>query len=250
MFLTCNELSAKLVPGRIENIVQLDLHNIAFQVRTSREAYVWLHLCWHYQAARISLGIPPPIQESSPYSFASTLRHLLKGFSIVNISFPNSFERIIEITLSERLLDPPKWIIKIEVMGARSNVILLSANDNAIQACAYQVSSSKSVRPLQTGIIYQNPPIGGGIFTPQQSFESYSQFYSRLMSNPKISLMKAMVSCYRGMSPNIVRSICRTTNINSETPVEDISEEKIRIILDCYNSWKGPIIIYFLNYSL
>lgn len=59
------------------------------------------------------------------------------------------------LDLAPRLDTPPTFRLYVEIMAARSNVILVSVDQpsgvETIAACAYQVSPSKSVRPLSTG---------------------------------------------------------------------------------------------------
>lgn len=64
-------------------------------------------------------------------------------------------ERVVRLDLAPRLDTPPTFRIYVEIMASRSNVILVAFDQpsgvETIAACAYQVSPSKSVRPLSTG---------------------------------------------------------------------------------------------------
>lgn len=59
------------------------------------------------------------------------------------------------LDLAPRLDTPATFRIYVEIMASRSNVILVAVDQpsgvETIAACAYQVSPSKSVRPLSTG---------------------------------------------------------------------------------------------------
>lgn len=59
------------------------------------------------------------------------------------------------LDLAPRLDTPPAFRLYVEIMASRSNVILVAVDQpsgvETIAACAYQVSPSKSVRPLSTG---------------------------------------------------------------------------------------------------
>jgi NFACT N-terminal and middle domains len=126
-------------------------------------------------------------------------------------------------------------------MGARSNAILVSHDDNVIQACAYQVSSSTTVRPLQTGGTYYQPPSGGGIFSPSykegiDSKDFLSIFTARLQELD-VTVEKSLVSCYRGMSPNIARRILDASNVDGLSMVKTLNSQDILNIFRHFCSW-------------
>ena len=103
LFLSVNELAEVSVPGKVENVVQENEFNIFFGIKTTTGNSVWLQFCWHPSAARIGLGYAPPRGETTPYSFAATLRALLRGHSVTKVHIPTAFDRIVEVELSERL---------------------------------------------------------------------------------------------------------------------------------------------------
>ena len=125
-----------------------------------------MHFSWQAQFSRVCIGDPPPYEAECSFTFGSILKSELKGTYISDIRIPLPFERVIDLYFSQRLAEPPVWTLKSEIMGARSNLLLLSYPDKIIQACAYQVSSSSSIRPIQIQTIYENPPVGGGIISP------------------------------------------------------------------------------------
>lgn len=102
LFLSVNELAEVSVPGKVENVVQENEYNIFFGIKTTTGNSVWLQFCWHPSAARIGLGYAPPRGETTPYSFAATLRALLRGHSVTKVHIPTAFDRIVEVELSER----------------------------------------------------------------------------------------------------------------------------------------------------
>ena len=275
LYLSVQELAKVSVPGKVENIVQENEYNIFFGIKTENGNNVWLQFCWHPTAARIGLGNAPPKGETIPYSFAATLRALLRGYSVTKIHIPTAFDRIAEVEFSERsvnqsyaanilnyacyitneftdnmfLIDlfirlsdeKPKWRLILEVMGARSNAILVSYDDNVIQACAYQVSSATTVRPLQTGGTYYQPPSGGGIFSPSykegiDGKDFLSIFTSRLQELD-VTVEKSLISCYRGMSPNIARRILNASNVDGSSMVKTLDSKDILNIFRYFSSW-------------
>lgn len=59
------------------------------------------------------------------------------------------------LDLAPRLDTPATFRLYVEIMASRSNVVLVAVDEasgsETIAACAYQVSPSKSMRPLSTG---------------------------------------------------------------------------------------------------
>lgn len=102
LHLSVDELAQVCVPGKVENVVQENEYNIFIGVKTVTGQNVWLQFCWHPSAARIGLGYAPPRGETTPYSFAATLRSLLRGHSVTKVHIPAAFDRIAEVEFSER----------------------------------------------------------------------------------------------------------------------------------------------------
>lgn len=247
---TVAELTKTFVPSIVENVVQENEYNLYLGVKTHTGTNLWLQFCWHPSTARVGLANDPPRPETSPFSFASTLRALLKSLTITKVSMPrNEFDRIIEMELSERLSEArPKWKLILEVMGSRSNLILVSCADNTIQAVAYQVGTSTTVRPLQTNGVYNAPPSGGGIFSPVVSGKDgtdvsslhvieYPLFSTRLMQMVQLNVERALVAVYRGMSPNIARSILAAAHIPCDQPVPSLTSEQLQSIYRYFAAW-------------
>ena len=86
----------------------------------------------HPQTARICLGTSPEKTECDDYSFANTLRSILKNFILIDIKLPYKFERVAALEFAEKVNMKAKWILHIEILGAKSNVILTSSFDNKI----------------------------------------------------------------------------------------------------------------------
>ena len=154
---------------------------------------------------------------------------------------------------------------------------------------SYQVGSSTTVRPLQTGGTYVRPPSGGGIFSPLNKIKEtnkinkfkdtkeikemkeiedgrgiketmevtgeigassiglstnsvdnlvdYSALFSSRMRELDVTVEKALVSCYRGMSPNIAHRILHTAGVDGNVMVRTVSEEHMQGIYKYFTAW-------------
>ena len=90
----CSRQSRECSPGeRVQHIYRSKDHNWAKCLVT---------VLLHPSAARIGLGYAPPRGETTPYSFAATLRSLLRGHSVTKVHIPTAFDRIAEVEFSER----------------------------------------------------------------------------------------------------------------------------------------------------
>ena len=116
---------------------------------------------------------------TAKFALPRTLKSLLGGSLLVGVSLPVRFERVARFDFSRALSTtaaPPsssssfapadkttlcsssvEWHLFVEIMSARSNVILVDARSGTMAAAAHQVSSGKLVRPVQTGLRYELP---------------------------------------------------------------------------------------------
>ncbi|CAM9456366.1 unnamed protein product [Choristocarpus tenellus] len=162
------------------------------------------------------------------YTFSQTLRSLVRGLNIVGVRLALPFERVIAMDMAPRLDEAPTYRIYVEIMASRSNVILVavdSQGSETVSACSYQVSPTKSVRPLSTGQPYSPPPA----LTARRPFleESLEDFVGTLGRVPTQQLKKALVSLYQGTSPVLVNlMVSCVEGLTPNTRIGDISQEQ------------------------
>ena len=179
---------------------------------------------WHPQSSRFGLYSHLSGGRMDT-SFSTALRTSLRGKMITGISFPSPFDRILEVDISEKLTDThPSHRLVLEVAGSRSNLVLVSCADETILGCAYQVSSTTSVRPLQLSGPYCPPPSTPGKLNPLDL--SLSSFSNRLSSLSHLPLEKAMCSAVKGMSPNIASLIVEKSG-GLSTPLQSDGMETL-----------------------
>ena len=159
------ELSTTLVPSRIENVVEDGPNSIALQLKNRQGKLLWLLLSWDQDAARIGLEKSPlRLDNGNSNSFVALLRNTLKGSFINKLELPLPFERIINIQISKSVSNiengDASGIMKLilEIMGSKSNLMLVSGKDSTIQACAFQVGLARN-RPIQVMSPYTLPDL-------------------------------------------------------------------------------------------
>lgn len=81
-----------------------------------------------------------------------------------------------------------------------------------------QVSPSKSVRAISVGQAYSLPP---ALLTPMpvRGETTEDEFVRRVSLIPTHDLRKAVLSAYRGFSPQLVDTMAAAAGVNSSAPV-------------------------------
>ncbi|NCQ94794.1 MAG: fibronectin-binding domain-containing protein [Microcystis wesenbergii Mw_QC_S_20081001_S30D] len=229
---TCAEIAAAWLPARLEQVYQIDRQTIALYLRTF-DRKGWLIISWHPQGARLHIGDPPP-KVPDTFTFSDQLRHQLNGFALTKLAFVAPWERVIDLQFAQRPDDPALWHLYIEIMGKYSNVILTAA-DNQIVTVAHQVNATQSsVRTVQTGQIYQLPPVL--LATDPSLEESLSSWQARVSLIPK-TIEKQLVSTYRGVSPVIARSLLQKAKINPKLNTDHLDNNDWEKLFSAWQEW-------------
>lgn len=229
---TCAEIAAPWLPARLEQVYQIDRQTIALHLRTF-DRKGWLIISWHPQGARLHIGDPPP-KVPDTFTFSDQLRHQLNGFALTKLAFVAPWERVIDLQFAKRPDDPALWHLYIEIMGKYSNVILTAA-DNQIVTVAHQVNATQSsVRTVQTGQIYQLPPVL--LATDPSLEESLSSWQARVSLIPK-TIEKQLVSTYRGVSPVIARSMLQKAKINPKLNTDQLDNTDWEKLFSAWQEW-------------
>jgi predicted ribosome quality control (RQC) complex YloA/Tae2 family protein len=232
----CAELKANWLPARVEQVYQIDRYTIALYLRTF-DRKGWLFLSWHPRAARIHLADAPP-KVPDTFTFSDQLRHQLNGYALTGLAFVAPWERVIDLQFAKRPDDPPVWHLFVEVMGKYSNVIL-TKGDRQIVSVAHQVNSAQSsVRTVQTGQNYDLPPVLLG--TNPSLEEAIDGWRERVGLIPK-PVEKALVSTYRGVSPQIARSIVQKAGITAETTTDALDDRDWEHLSAAWREWLGML---------
>jgi len=177
-----HSVKQRTVPGRLETVLQPDARTLYLGLRTLEIPRVWLTLSWHPQLARLTAvperkgsgnqndalryGVPKAFQaESMPYSVSNVLRSReFRDLILCDCRAPLAFERLVEFDLARRPGEEPILRIILELVGTRSNLVVLGGMDRLggrdsgdILACGYQLAEGKSDRPFRVGDRYVYP---------------------------------------------------------------------------------------------
>ncbi|BAY26404.1 fibronectin-binding A domain-containing protein [Calothrix sp. NIES-2100] len=228
----CSEIRNYWLPSRTEQVHQRDRYTISVALRTLKQRG-WLEISWHPQAARICIGDPPP-RTPDTFTFSQQLIHQLGGLALIGIEAIAPWERVIDLQFARRPGESPLYHVYAEIMGKYSNVILTDASNSIITA-AHQVSQQQSsVRPIQTGQLYETPPkLTGPVPSVNESQERWQERVSLVPGAIKRQLLKS----YSGLSAALVESMVRSANIAPEINTDSLSSEDWQRLFAQWQEW-------------
>ncbi|MBD2488382.1 NFACT family protein [Aulosira sp. FACHB-615] len=228
----CSELRAYWLPSRLEQVYQRDRYTISIALRTLKQRG-WLEISWHPQAARICIGDPPP-RSPDTFTFSQQLVHQLGGLALIAIEAIAPWERAIDLQFARRPGESALYHLYVEIMGKYSNAILTDAN-NFIITAAHQVSEQQSsVRPIQTGQLYEFPPkLTGPV--PSLS-ESQARWQERVSLVPG-AIKRQLIKSYSGLSASLVDSLLLAASIAPETTTDQLSSQDWQKLFECWQEW-------------
>ena len=226
------DLRSHWLPARCEQVYQRDRFTIFMALRTINRRG-WLAISWHPQAARLHMAPPPP-KAPDTFTFSQQLKHQLGGLALTKIEPLAPWERAFDLQFARRPDEPALWHLYVEIMGKYSNVILTTANQQIVTA-AHQVSEQQSsVRPIQTGQPYVEPPAIRGKL-PNLS-ESFVDWRDRIALIPG-KLKKMMVKAYSGVSSAIATQLVESANLPLTIETTDLDEADWQNLFDRWQSW-------------
>ena len=229
---SCAELNRDWIPSRIEQVYQRDRFTISLALRTL-EAKPWLTICWHPEAARINLGDPPP-RTKDTFTFSDQLRHQLKGLALTGVVAIAPWERVIDLQFAQRPGEEPLWHLYVEIMGKHSNVILTDSSQQIVTPARQISSTQSSVRPIQTGQLYEVPPSLTGT-TPklEESFPRWQERVSLVPGQLKSQLLKS----YRGLSPKVAAEMAIAAGLSPQQHTDTLELEHWQALFRYWQKW-------------
>ena len=242
----CDELSSKLVGGKIDKIYQPENDEIVLHIRNNKENF---KLVLSASSSNPRIYLSNTYKKENPINapmFCMLLRKYIQSGNIINVS-QVGFERIVKITiesLDELKTKTTKDLI-IEIMGRHSNIILTHEEDKIVDSIKRIPPSISRVRQLLPGIKYNLPPTQDKI-NPLEEL-SIDKF-KNLIKDFDGSISKAIYSKFLGISPTISKEICFRCNLENskstynlnDTDFELLYKEFKKIINNLKNSTYNP----------
>lgn len=225
-----DELADFLPGGRIQRVGLRDLQTVAFEIYHDRRR--------HHLVATIGDPEPAFYQSPDPFAidpglvtpFTLLLRKYVRGATLVALDQP-PLERIVRLSIAKRFwphnraedadtededaeesaleldLPAPTFVyLAIELMGRRSNVILIDETGMVMDSLKRVTPKMSRVRPIWPSARYELPPERTG-FDPRSLTEIQG---ARLLElgGERQSLGRSLVESVRGMSPAMAAEVC------------------------------------------
>jgi predicted ribosome quality control (RQC) complex YloA/Tae2 family protein len=229
---SCAELNRDWIPSRIEQVYQRDRFTISLALRTLK-AKPWLTICWHPEAARLNIGDPPP-RIKDTFTFSDQLRHQLKGLALTGVTAIAPWERVIDLQFAQRPGEEPLWHLYVEIMGKHSNVILTDGSQQIVTPARQISSTQSSVRPIQTGQLYEVPPSLTG--TSPKLEESFARWQERVSLVPG-QLKRQLLQSYRGLSPKVAAEMAIAAGLSPQQHTDTLELEHWQALFSYWQKW-------------
>ncbi len=211
-----------LTGGRVDKIYQPSKEELVIAIRT-KEGLKRLLINTVSGSARIHLTTADIENPKQPPMFCMLLRKHLSSGKLADIR-QEGFERILmlDFDAANELGDIVRLTVAVEIMGRRSNLLLLNAEGRIID-CIKRVSPEVSDKPVLPGMIYELPQKSGRLRINECSREEFEQ---RVRSDPKAELSKAVMNTLEGISPVFARECAFFTSHSQELTVGEMTDDR------------------------
>ena len=251
-----DEIAATVLDGRIQRIGLVDRRTIAAEIYAGGRRHA-LVASADDRAPRLHLAPAMPSLDADLVTpFGLLLRKYLRGGLVIGVEQP-PLERLVRLSIAKRLpadherrarrrggepaidgeIDRPPIAeeeddegegdatfvhLAVEVMGRHSNLILV-ADDGTIMDATKRVTPAMSrVRPIGPRLPYLPPPPIAKPDPRQMTAATAAGLLAALP--PQTSIAKALVSAFRGVSPQMAREIAFRASGSAEVIVGDMRD--------------------------
>lgn len=218
------ELESVLLDGRVDKIHQPSKEEILFTIRNRNGAY---KLIFNTSAgtARVHITNSQIENPKTPPMFCMLMRKHLSGGKLISVR-QDGFERILyfDFDSANEMGDICRFTLAVEIMGRRSNLILINSDGRIVDSIKRVGQDMSSVRMVLPGITYQVPPKDKRLsmfdFTADEFKSSLNDYSKQLFS-------KALIRIFEGISPVFAREVEFFALRGGEKICSELSEDEI-----------------------
>lgn len=219
-----SELESVLIDGRVDKIHQPSKEEILFTIRTRDGAY---KLIFNTSAgtARVHITNTQIENPKTPPMFCMLMRKHLSGGKLISIR-QDGFERILyfDFDSANEMGDICRFTLAVEIMGRRSNLILINSDGKIVDSIKRVGHDMSSVRMVLPGITYTVPPKDKRL----SIFEfTKDEFKACLDENSKQMFSKALTKIFEGISPVFSREVEFFALRGEEKICSELTEDEI-----------------------
>lgn len=216
------EINRRLEGARVDKIQQPERDEVDLIFR-GREGSPRLILTASPNNPRVHLSRVPRENPQQPPMFCMLLRKHLSGARFAGVEQPG-LERILFVHFDSRneLGDEVRLTLAAEVMGRRSNVIVLDENGRIMDAVKRVDASMSSVRQILPGMKYEMPPAQHKTdltaADPVQTARAVRQGHGEAA--------KVLLGLIQGVSPVVCREMIALACRDAGARAEEMTEEQ------------------------
>ncbi|MBQ8966816.1 NFACT RNA binding domain-containing protein [Ruminococcus sp.] len=219
-----SEIKKELMPlvgGRVDKIHQPSKGELLLAIRTY-EGLKKLIINTVSGTARLHLTTADIENPKQPPMFCMLMRKHLSSAKLVDIRQPD-YERVImlDFDAANELGDIVRLTITVELMGRRSNLLLMDKDGKIIDSIK-RISSETSETPVLPGVIYTLPQGDGRISLTECTRE---EFEEKLAESAKAELSKGIMKTFQGISPVFARECAFFTSHSAEVIVGEMTDD-------------------------
>ena len=216
------ELDGKIIGARVDKIYQPSREEIVFQMRGTTGTYKLL-FCTGAGTARVHITQTKIENPKIPPMFCMLLRKHLSSGRLISIR-QDGLERILYFDFDSvnEMGDMVRIVVACEIMGRRSNLILINEQGLIIDSIKRVGQDMSSVRMVLPGMTYTLPPRQDKISLFDFNFD---KFMEKLNEFSEYEISKGIMKVLEGISPVFAREIAYYCTKGIEKNVGDINEE-------------------------
>lgn len=205
----------KLIGARVNKVFQPNKYEIILNLYNS--ANYMLDICIHPEYYRMCLTNISKPNPTNALNFCMLLRKYLTSSRITNIESVD-LDRLIFIDFegNNELKDTIKYRLVIELMGRRSNIILLNYNGFIIDSIKHIITSDREILPARE---YIAPKSSKNSFLELNNFD---EFYALLSQNSYNSLSSYLPELFTGFTSIFILNVLEELDI--ENTSKDVNE--------------------------
>lgn len=229
------ELSNKLINGRIQKINQINKNLVIFNIYSNKN-YKFL-ISIDSQAPRIHISNKDYTNPLKPTNFTMVLRKHLNNSRIINIK-QDGLDRTVEIIIDARNEIGVKVERKlvIDLMGKHSNLVLIDENNKVIEALKRVSHDMSRVRAVYPGSHFEN--------IESDKIDVFSDFkdLNSIDIADNLKIFKIFYMNYDGFSPIIGREISYRADLDPKRNYGSLSEKEKNLLNNEFIAIKEKII--------
>ncbi len=210
-------LQKDLVGAKVNKILQPSKTEIVFNLYNQKN--FMLDICTHPDYYRICITEYSKPNPTNAFNFCMLLRKYLTNSKIKSIDSID-LDRIIYITFetNNELRDTLNYSLIIELMGRRSNIILVNDKNTIIDSLKHIVTSDREICPAR---IYELP------LSSKRSFIdiNFEDFCNLVLSSESNDLVNTLANSFTGFSYSFVENMLNELNIDSSSrDINDLNQ--------------------------